>query len=104
MNKDNIFNPDTLFEQITAISKAGAYDAIAPEYAKVKEENIQLKARVKYLEELINEYTLKMKANLSGGKVDSFLKDQVKDYNWSEVEQEIEDEMNSKDDLKDINI
>jgi hypothetical protein len=101
MNKNNIFNPDTLFEQMTAISKAGAYDAIAPDYAKVKEENIQLKARVKYLEELINEYTFKMKANLSGGKVDAFLKNQLTPQ-WSEVDQEIEDEMNSKDDIKNV--
>lgn len=102
MNKDNIFNQDTLFEQMTAISKAAAYDAIFPEYVRLGEENIQLKARVKYLEELINEYTIKMKANLSGEKMDTFLKEQVKDYNWSEVEQEIENEMNDKDDIKDV--
>lgn len=70
---------DFLFEQMTAISKAGAYDAIAPEYSRLQAENAQLKDRVKFLEELINEYTLKMKANLSGGKVESFLKEQLND-------------------------
>ena len=79
MKQQPIFNQDILFEQMTAISKAGAYDAIAPDYAKVKEENIQLKARVKYLEELINEYHLKTMINLSGGKVDQFLKEQTED-------------------------
>ena len=68
-----------LMQQILNISKAGAYDAIQPEYTRLFEENKQLKERVKYLEELINEYTLKMKANLSGVKVDEFLKEQITD-------------------------
>lgn len=54
----------------------------------LKEENEKLKERVKYLEGLINEYILKMKVNLSGGKVDEFLKAQLSD----------------PDDLKGINI
>lgn len=45
----------------------------------LKDENKRLSDRVKYLEGLINEYTLKMKANLSGGKVDEFLKEQTAD-------------------------
>lgn len=45
----------------------------------LKDENRRLSDRVKYLEGLINEYTLKMKANLSGGKVDEFLKEQTAD-------------------------
>lgn len=74
-------------------------------------ENKQLRERVKYLEDLIVEYTGKMKVNLSGGKVDSFLKDQVKEYNWSAIEKEITDEMeqyheiknrNEKDDISDV--
>lgn len=79
---------DNLFEQITAISKAGAYDAIAPDYVKVKEENVRLRERVQYLENLIDEYTTKMTVNLSGEKVNQFLKDQLTD----------------KDDLKGVNI
>ena len=75
MKQNNIFNSDTLFEQMTAISKAGAYDAIAPDYAKVKEENIQLKARVKYLEDLIIDYTDKMIANIEGIKNEDDIKD-----------------------------
>lgn len=111
MKQQPIYNQDVLFEQMTAISKAGAYDAIAPDYARVKEENEKLRARVKYLEDLIVEYTGKMKVNLSGSKVDSFLKEQVKEYNWSEIEKEITDELdqyheiknrNEQDDLKDV--
>ena len=75
MNKTN----DFLHDQIIAISKAGAYDAIQPEYMRLIEENATLRKRVQYLEELINEYTLKMKANLSGGKVSEFLKEQITD-------------------------
>ncbi len=90
---------DNLFEQFAAISKAGAYDAIQPEYKRLQEENVRLKGRVKFLEELINEYTLKMKANLSGPKVDQFLKVQL-----SDTEKEIEREMKDHDDLKGINI
>jgi len=80
---------EDIFGQIVNITKAGAYDALAPKYAELQEENNRLRERVEFLEKLINEYTLKMKANLSGGKVDSFLKDQV-----------IED----KDDLKELDI
>ena len=39
--------------------------------------------------------------NLNSEKVQSFLKDQVA-HQWSEVEREIEDEMNSKDDIKNV--
>lgn len=81
-------NPNDLFEQFTAISKASAYDAIIVDYNLLKGENVRLKARVKELENLISEYTSKMLANLSGPKVDKFLKDQLTD----------------NDDIKDINI
>lgn len=99
--KQNNF-ADTFFEQMTAISKAGAYDAVQPEYQRLQQENAQLKDRVKYLENLIAEYTLKMKVNLSGGKVDEFLSSQL-----GETDQEIEDELNrakndDRDDLKDV--
>lgn len=102
---------NSLFEQIANISKASAYDIIAPEFEKLTTENLKLKARVKYLEDLIAEYTGKMKVNLSGGKVDTFLKDQVKEYNGSAIENEITDEMeqyheiknrNEKDDISDV--
>jgi len=69
---------DNLFEQFAIISKASAYDVIAPELARVQEENKQLRDRVKFLESLIDEYTTKMTANLSGDKVDQFLNDQIK--------------------------
>ena len=35
-----------LQEQIMAISKAGAYDAIAQDYGRVKEQNVILKAAI----------------------------------------------------------
>lgn len=79
---------DNLFEQITNISKAHAYDIIVAHRDELAAENEKLKARVKELESLISEYSTKMLVNLSGGKVDQFLKDQV----------------NDRDDLKDINI
>lgn len=97
--KQNNF-ADTFQDQLIAISKAGAYDAIQPEYQRLQQENAQLKDRVKYLENLIAEYTLKMKVNLSGGKVDEFLSSQL-----GETDKEIEDELsrgNDPDDIKDV--
>ena len=72
---------DNLFEQFANISKAHAYDIISQQVIELKEENTKLRNRVKYLEELINEYTLKMMAPspLSGGKVTDFLKEQLTD-------------------------
>ena len=81
MNRQDINN------MIVNISKAGAYDAIRPKYDEMIEENERLRKRVTYLEDLISEYTLKMKANLSGVKVDSFLKEQIEE---------------DKDDLKNV--
>jgi len=43
MNKNQIYNQDILFEQMTAISKAAAYDAISPEYSRLKDENEKIK-------------------------------------------------------------
>ena len=77
-----------IFNQMVAISKAGAYDIIVKHRDELAAENERLKARVKYLESLIDEYATKMTVNLSGGKVDQFLKDQLSD----------------PDDLKEINI
>jgi len=92
---------NNFYDQIVNISKASAYDIISQQVIELKDENIKLRNRVRYLEELINEYTLKMKANLSGGKVDEFLKDQLPD---SDTEKEVIQEMKDYDDLKDINI
>lgn len=94
-------NQDNLFDQLVNISKASAFDAIKDDYSKVKAENEKLRNRVKYLEDLIEEYVIKMKANLSGYKVQSFLKEQIRD---SDTEKEIIQEMKDHDDLKDINI
>lgn len=68
---------ENLFEQITQITKAHAYDIVSEQNKELQQENIALKYRVKYLEDLIREYTFKMKVNLSGGRVDEFLKEQI---------------------------
>lgn len=50
---------DNLFEQIVNITKANAYDIICQKSKELEEENKKLKDRVKFLEDLINEYTTK---------------------------------------------
>jgi hypothetical protein len=60
-----LFNQDVFFENITALSKAHAYDIVSAKALDLEAENIQLKERVKFLEDLINEYTGKMLAHLS---------------------------------------
>ena len=70
---------DNLHEQIVNISKAGAFDIVSKHNQELQEENKLLKERVKYLQDLIVEYTGKMKSNLSGGKVDEFLKSTLND-------------------------
>lgn len=47
-------------QQIINITKAGAYDVVANHRNELLEENAKLKERVKYLENLIKEYTGKM--------------------------------------------
>ena len=47
-------------QQIINITKAGAYDIVAQHRNELLEENANLKERVKYLENLIKEYTDKM--------------------------------------------
>jgi len=100
MKQNNIFNPDVLFEQMTAISKAAAYDAILPKYQemevdiiKLKGENEQLKIQLKYAneririhQEFINEVRPKDAELIPLGAVD----------------QEIEDELNNRDDLQNV--
>ena len=68
---------EDLFEQMANISKAHAYDIVVDQVNSLTIENKRLKDRVKYLEDLITEYANKMTINLSGGKVDQFLKDQI---------------------------
>lgn len=81
---------DQLFNQFGNIMKSSAYPIIAQKCSDLETENTRLKERVKYLEDLVKEYTLKMTVNLSGGKVDDFLKAQLQDY--------------GPNDLKNINI
>ena len=47
-------------QQIINITKAGAYDVVAQHRNELLEENAKLKERVKYLENIIKEYTDKM--------------------------------------------
>ena len=47
-------------QQIINITKAGAYDIVANHRNELLEENAKLKERVKYLENLIKEYSDKM--------------------------------------------
>lgn len=62
---------DTLFDQLTTMNKAYGYDVLAKDNKALKEENKKLTDllhcyadRVKYLEDLIKEYTTKMLNNL----------------------------------------
>ena len=55
---------DNLLEQITNITKAHAYDIISQQAQELQQENKKLKYRVKYLENLIKEYTDKMLSNI----------------------------------------
>ena len=60
---------DHLSEMIVNISKAGAYDIVSKQVIELKEENTKLKDRVKYLEDLIIEYTERMKQNIETIKI-----------------------------------
>jgi regulator of replication initiation timing len=53
------------------------YPQLENENQALRLENEILKIRVKYLENLITEYSDKMKVSLSGTKVNQFLKDQI---------------------------
>lgn len=55
---------DQLMEQIVNISKAGAYDIVSKQRNELLEENKALKEQVKFLRDLIMEYTDKMLNNL----------------------------------------
>ncbi len=52
---------EALLEQIVNISKTGAYDIVSKHNQELQAENEKLKERIKYLEDLINEYVEKMK-------------------------------------------
>lgn len=56
---------DTLFDQLTTMTKAHAYDNLSQDYEKIKNENKRLRDRVKFLEDLINEYTEKILSSLN---------------------------------------
>lgn len=53
-----------LFDQLTTMTKAYGYDVLSQDYEKLKEENKNLRERIKYLEDLIQQYTTKMLNNL----------------------------------------
>jgi regulator of replication initiation timing len=53
------------------------YPQLENENQALRLENEILKIRVKYLENLITEYSDMMKVSLSGTKVNQFLKDQI---------------------------
>ncbi len=52
---------DNLFEQIATIQKASAYDIVRKQNEELLAKNKELADRVKFLEDLILEYTEKMK-------------------------------------------
>ena len=56
---------DSLFEQMTNITKAHGYDILAGQVDELKAENKALRDRVIYLQDLIKEYTGKMLDNLN---------------------------------------
>jgi len=51
---------DNLFEQMANISKAHAYDIVSKQRDELLEENKRLKESVKYLQDLITEYTFEI--------------------------------------------
>lgn len=59
-------SPDKLFEEMSRITKAHAYDIVAKQRDELVEENKLLLRRIKYLEDLIKEYTEKMLKNIDG--------------------------------------
>lgn len=62
---DNLKNlTDIFFEQAVNISKAHAYDIVVEQVKQLEIKNKLLQDRVKFLEDLIIEYTEKIKSNL----------------------------------------
>lgn len=51
---------DTLFDQLTTMTKAYSYDIISQKCQELENENRLLRERVKALENLIDEYSKKM--------------------------------------------
>lgn len=102
MNNNPIYNQDILFEQMTAISKAAAYDAILPKYqemqetiAKLEWERDVLKIKLKAETALLNAYK---------AFVNEIRPKDAEVIPLGEVDKEIEEELEAKNDLKDINI
>lgn len=61
MKNETLGNNDYLHEQIINISKAGAFDVVSKYNQELQAENKKLKDRVKFLEDLINEFCEKLK-------------------------------------------
>lgn len=100
MKQNNIFNPDVLFEQMTAISKASAYDAILPKYqemqetiAKLEWERDVLKIKLKAESALLEAYK---------AFVNEIRPKDAEVIPLGEVDQEIEEELNNRDDIKNV--
>jgi hypothetical protein len=100
MKQNNIFNPDVLFEQMTAISKAAAYDAILPKYqemqetiAKLEWERDVLKIKLKAESALLEAYK---------AFVNEIRPKDAEVIPLGEVDQEIENELNNRDDIKNV--
>lgn len=89
---------DNLFEQFTAISKAGAYDAIMPEYVRLQDENIQLKHQVATLQIMLKGEIQRVKALKDF--INEVRPDNAERIPLGEVDQEIEDELTGEDRLK----
>lgn len=95
---------DNLFEQIVNISKASAYDIAAKkceeqaaEIRLLKAENEELKIRLKWAEERV-----KLNEQFRNEIKAMYIPTEKEIYPLSEIDQEIEDELNTKDDLKNV--
>jgi len=100
MNKNNF--ADTFQDQLIAISKAGAYDAMQPEYERLQKENARLKSTIAELE-----IKLKFEKEMVVALKDLINEVRPSDattFQLSETDKEIEDELNQKneDDLRDV--
>lgn len=63
-NTQHIATDNTLFDQLTTMTKAHAYDIISEKCQELEAENKILREQVKTLKDLIKEYTEKMLNNL----------------------------------------
>jgi hypothetical protein len=91
---------EKFYEQMTAISKAGAYDAILPKYqemqetiAKLEWERDVLKIKLKAESALLEAYK---------AFVNEIRPKDAEVLPLGEVNQEIENELNNRDDIKNV--